>query len=87
MYSTSSCPLFNEYIDTRRSEWEEYKNFTAEKLSSMALKKYNNLLTPGMWTNKYPKDDHILALVGVPQNLADDSNKSSDKYNRGSTKG
>ena len=37
----------------------------------MALKKYNNLLTSGRWTNKGPKDSQILALVGVAQKLAD----------------
>ena len=23
LYSTSSCPLFRDYMETRRSEWEE----------------------------------------------------------------
>ena len=23
LYSTSPCPLFRDYMDTRRSEWEE----------------------------------------------------------------
>ena len=29
LYSTLSCPLFKNYMDTRRSEWEEDKDFTA----------------------------------------------------------
>ena len=56
----------------------------------MVLKKYNNLLTPGRWSNKDPKDSHILALLGVAQKLSYDSKKSSKKYNtsnRESTKG
>ena len=47
----------------------------------MYLKKYNTLLTLGRWSNKDPKDDQILALVGVAQNIADDSNKSTEKSN------
>ena len=56
----------------------------------MSLKKYNNLLTSWMWSNKDTKDDQVLSLVGFSQNLADDSKKLSDKsntYNRDSTKG
>ena len=47
----------------------------------MSMNKYNKLLTLGRWSNKYPKDYHILALVGVSQNLSDDSKKSSEKSN------
>ena len=43
----------------------------------MALNKYNYLLSLGMWYNKDPKYAHILALVGVSQNLADDKNNLS----------
>ena len=53
----------------------------------MDLKRYNNLLTSGRWYNKNPKDAHILALVRVYQKLADDSKKSSEKYNKDPTKG
>ena len=56
-------------------------------MRAVALKNYNNLLTSGMWFNKDPKDSHIMALVVVAQNLADESNKSSEKSNRDSTKG
>ena len=47
----------------------------------MYMKKYNNLLTSGIWSNKDPKDAHILSLVGVAQNLEYDSNKLSEKSN------
>ena len=47
----------------------------------MALNKYNNLLTLGRYSTKDNKDDHILALVGVAQNLAYDPKKSSEKSN------
>ena len=56
----------------------------------MALNKYNNLLTLGRYSTKDNKDDHILALVGVAQNLAYDPKKSSEKSNtsnRETTKG
>ena len=56
----------------------------------MDLKKYNNLLASGIWSNKDSKDAHIIALVGVAQSIAYESKKSSDKYhiyNRESTKG
>ena len=56
-------------------------------MMNMALKKYNNLLTSGRWSTKNTKDDQILALVGVAQNLSDDSKKASEKSNRESTKG
>ena len=52
----------------------------------MDLKKYNNLLNSERWTNKDTKDAHILNLVGVAQKLADESNKSSEKSYRESTK-
>ena len=56
----------------------------------MAPKNYNNLLASGSWSNKDPKDSHILYILGVAQKLANDSKKSSDKSNisnRESTKG
>ena len=90
LYPTSSWPLFKEHMDTRSSYWDEYKDFTADQVRSMDLEDYNNLLTYGMWSNKDPKDDQILALVIVVQKLVDDSNKSSDNSNtsnRESTKG
>ena len=43
----------------------------------MALKKYNNLLTSVVWSNKDPKDVNILALIGVAQKLAKNSKKPS----------
>ena len=52
----------------------------------MDLKKYNNQITSGKWTNKDTKYDQILNIVGVAQKLADESNKSSEKSNRESTK-
>ena len=79
LYFTSSCPLIKDYMETKRSEWEEDKESTAEQLRFMALNKYNNLLNSWRWSNKDPKDDQILALVVVAQKLAEDSNKSSDK--------
>ena len=47
----------------------------------MDLKKYNKLLASGRWSGKDPKDAHIIYLVGVSKNIADDSNKSSEKSN------
>ena len=61
------------------------KEFTAELVRVVALKKYNNPLTSGMWFTKYPKDAYILALVQVDQKLADNSRKSSEKYKTYST--
>ena len=74
-------------METRRSEWEEEKDFTAEKVRTMAAKKYNKPLTSGRWSNKDTKDAHILALVGLVHKLADNSKKSLEKYNREPTKG
>ena len=56
----------------------------------MVVKKYINLLTSGRWSNKDPTDSNILALLGVDQKLAYESNKSSEKSNtptKESTKG
>ena len=39
LYSTSSWTLFKDYMDTRRSEWEEDKDFTSEQARAMDLKK------------------------------------------------
>ena len=77
-------------METRRSEWEEDKEFTEDHVRDIALKKYNNLLKSGRWYNKDPKDSQIPYLVVVSQKIADDSNKSSEKSNtsnRESTKG
>ena len=68
-------------MDTRRSEWEEDKYFTSDQVVSMSLKKYNNLLNSGRWSNKDPKYVQILSVVLVDQNLSDNSNKSSYKSN------
>ena len=53
----------------------------------MALKKYNNLLTYESWFIKYPKDAHIIYLIGLSQKLMDESKNKSDKSNIESTKG
>ena len=77
-------------MDTSRSKWGEGKDFASEKVRTMALKNYNNLLTSGKWSTKDPKDAQILDLVGGSQKIADDSKKSSEKYNtsnRETTKG
>ena len=74
-------------MDTRRSEWEEDKELKAEQGRSMSLKKYNKLLTSGRCSNKDPKDAQTLDLVGVDQNIVDDSKKSSEKSNKDPTKG
>ena len=71
LYSTSSCPLFKEYMETRRSVWENYTNFTAEQVMDMDLNKYNNLLTSWRCSTNYTRDSKILALVGVSQKIAD----------------
>ena len=90
LYYTSLCPLFKEYMETRRSEWQEDKDFTEDQVRSMDLNNYNNLLTSERWYTKDTKDAQILALVGVAQNLADESKKLFDKsnnFNRETTKG
>ena len=68
-------------MSIRMSEWEEYKDFTAEQVRDMDLKNYNNLLTSGRWSTKYLKGSQILTLVEVDQNLANDSKKLSEKSN------
>ena len=68
-------------MDTRRSKWDEDKDFTTDQVVSMSLKKYNNLLNSGRWSNKDPKYVQILSVVLVDQNLSDNSNKSSYKSN------
>ena len=40
-------PLFKDYMETRRSDWEEDKEFTADKVRAMDLKKYKNIITSG----------------------------------------
>ena len=47
----------------------------------MAQKSYNNLLAFRRWSNKDPKDDQILSLLGVSEKLADNSKKLSEKSN------
>ena len=71
IYSTSSCPLLKDYMEARRSEWEEENSFIAEQVRYMDLKYYKNLLTSGRCSTKDPKDAHILDLVGVAKKLAD----------------
>ena len=90
LYSTSSLTLFKDYMNNRRSEWEEDKELELEQVNAMALKKYNKLPISWRWSKKDPKDAHIPDLLGVTQNLAYDSKKSSDKSNTSnmeSTKG
>ena len=61
-------------MDTRRSEWEGGKDLTVDQVSSMSMKNYKKILTSGRCHNKYPKDGHILNIVGVAQKIADESN-------------
>ena len=50
-------------------------------MRAVDLKKYNNQITSGRWSTKYPKDAQTLALVWVDQKISDDSKKSSEKSN------
>ena len=88
-YYTSSSPIFKDYMETRRSEWEEENDFIVEQVRAIYLKKYKNLLTLGIWSTKNPKDAQILSLVGLDQNIADESKKSYERLhtsNRDTTK-
>ena len=67
--------MFKGCMDTSRSDMEEEREFIIEQVISMALEKYNKLLTSGRWYKKDNKYDQILALVQVSQKLAYDSNK------------
>ena len=87
LYFTSLCPLFKDYMDKRRNDWEEDKEFTAEQVSAVAPNNYNKLFNSRRWSNKDTKDDHILSLVAMAQNIADDSKKASEKPSRETTKG
>ena len=66
-------------METRRKEWEKYKEFSEYQVMDMYPKKYNKIIISGRWYNKDPKNVQILAIAGVDQNLADDSKKSSDQ--------
>ena len=77
LYSNSECPLFKNYMETRRSEWEEDKEFTSDQVRAIGTNKYNNFLSSGRWSNKDSKDAQILAVVGLDQNLSDESKKLS----------
>ena len=59
-------------METKRIELEDNKEFITDQVRAMSLKKHNNLLTSGRWSNKDPKYVQILSLVGVAQKLADD---------------
>ena len=52
----------------------------------MDIKKYNNLITSGRRSKKVPKDSQILALVVMPQKIANDYNTPSLKPSVESTK-
>ena len=67
-------------METRRIEWKEDRDFTAEQVRATELNNSNNLLTSGRWPNKDPNDAHILALVGVSQKLS--YNLKKHKINR-----
>ena len=68
-------------MDTRRSEWEEDKDFKSEQVRDKNLDNYNNIFTSWWLSNKDPKDYQILDLLGVDQKLSDDSKKSYEKSN------
>ena len=74
-------------MDTRRSDWQEDKQFTEEHERDMALNKYNNHLNSSSLYNKDPQYYQILDLVGVNQKHVYDSDKSSQKYHMYPTKG
>ena len=63
LYPTSSLQIFKDYMETRRSEWEDDKYFTSEQVKDMDHNKYNNLLTSGRWYNKDTKVDKILDIT------------------------
>ena len=62
-------------MESRRSEWKEYKELNSEQVRAMALNNYNNILTSGRWSKKDPKDSQIPALVEVAYKLSNDSKK------------
>ena len=74
-------------MEYRMSEWEEEKEFTTDQLTLMVLNKYNNILNWVRWSNKYPKNAHIINLVEVDHKLPNDSKKPTENPRRESTKG
>ena len=86
LYSTSSCPLFRDYIDTGRRKWEEDKEFSVEQVRAMALKNYSNQITSVMWSTKDCKDAQTLVIVVVTHKLMDEFNKTSENSTWESTK-
>ena len=51
----------------------------------MSLKKYNNIFTSGRWSTKDNKYDQIMDIVGVAQNIVDESKNALEKPNGVST--
>ena len=87
LYYTPSCPILRDYMETRRSEWEEDKEFSSEKVRATDLEKYNNLITSVRCYTKDTTYAQVLAPFGVDHNIMDDSKKTSEKYNRDARKG
>ena len=73
-------------MDTRRIDWEQEKEFSSEHLRAIEWNKYKKLLTSGRWYTNDPKYAHIIALVGLYQNIIDESNNTPEKSNRYKTK-
>ena len=76
IYSTSSSSIFRDYLDISCIDWEEEKEFTSEQVRAIYMKKLNNLFTSRRCSTKDDKDAQILDIVGVNQNLVDESKKA-----------
>ena len=74
-------------MDTWRRKWYEVKESIAEQVRVMYLKKYNKIIISGRCYTKDNKDYNIMDIVGMAQNIADESKKESEKPNKYSPKG
>ena len=75
LYFPYLFPIYGDHVEAISEKLAQYKECTAEQVSGVSLNKYNNLLTYGRWYIKGPKDTQILDLVGVEQNIVDDTKK------------
>ena len=64
-----SDKTFKRYIEGKKSDYEEGKDITPEKLMVLAKNKYQNLVQDGIWNAPSQQEEEIIALKAELESL------------------
>ena len=73
-------------MKNKRDNLEEGTDFTTQEVRELELKRSNTITSSKRWTDKYPDDKRVVALIPVEEKLID-SKLAASNFGRNNKKG